>query len=137
MKMSFPGSSAGKESACNAEDPCSIPELGRSPGERIGYPIQYSWASLVALLVKNPPQCWRPGFNPWVGKIPWRRERLLTSVSWPGEFHGLYSLWGCKESDMTEQLSLNNENKKATIDIPEHVFCRTHTSLEVKFLGHR
>ena len=53
MKMSFPGSSAGKESACNAEDPCSIPELGRSPGERIGYLIQYSWASLVALLVKN------------------------------------------------------------------------------------
>ena len=53
--MSFPGSSAGKESACNAEDPCSIPELGRSPGERIGYPIQYSWASLVALLVKNLP----------------------------------------------------------------------------------
>ena len=51
--MSFPGSSAGKESACNAEDPCSIPELGRSPGERIGYLIQYFWASLVALLVKT------------------------------------------------------------------------------------
>ena len=50
----FPGSSAGKESACNAGDPSSIPELGKSPGEGIGYPLQYSWASLVAHMVKNP-----------------------------------------------------------------------------------
>ena len=51
-------------------------------------------------------QCGRPGFNPWVGKIPWRRERLPTPVFWPGEFHGLYSPWDSKESDMTEWLSL-------------------------------
>ena len=51
----FPGSSAGKESACNAGDPGSIPELGRSPGEGIGQPLQYSWASLVAKMVKNLP----------------------------------------------------------------------------------
>ena len=51
-------------------------------------------------------QCGRPGFNPWVGKIPWRRERLPTPVFWPGEFHGLYSSQGHKESDMTERLSL-------------------------------
>ena len=51
----FPGSSAGKESACNAGDPGSIPGLGRSAGEGIGYPLQYSWASLVAQMVKNPP----------------------------------------------------------------------------------
>ena len=44
----------------------------------------------------------RPGFNPWVGKIPQRRERLPTPVFWPGKFHGLYSPWGHKESDMTE-----------------------------------
>jgi len=44
----------------------------------------------------------RPGFNPWVGKIPWRRERLPTPVFWPGELHGLYSSWGCKESDTIE-----------------------------------
>ena len=44
----FSGSSAGKESACNAGDPGSIPGLGRSAGEGIGYPLQYSWASLVA-----------------------------------------------------------------------------------------
>ena len=48
----------------------------------------------------------RPGFNSWVGKITWRRKRLLTPVFWPGEFHRLYSPWGRKESDKTEQLSL-------------------------------
>ena len=53
-------------------------------------------------------QCRRPRFDPWVGKIPWRRERLPSPVFWPGEFHGLYSSWGRKESDMTEQLSLTH-----------------------------
>ena len=51
----FPGSSVGKESACNAGDPSSIPGSGRSSGKGIGYPLQYSWASLVAQLIKNPP----------------------------------------------------------------------------------
>ena len=46
----FPDSSVGKESACNAGDPGSIPWSGRSTGEGIGYPLQYSWASLVAQL---------------------------------------------------------------------------------------
>ena len=53
--MGFPQSSVGKESACNAGDSGSIRGLGRSPGEGIGKPLQYSWASLVAQLVKNPP----------------------------------------------------------------------------------
>ena len=52
-------------------------------------------------------QCRRLGFNPWVGKMPWRRERLPTPVFWPGEFHGLYSPRGHKESDNTERLSLS------------------------------
>ena len=47
----------------------------------------------------------RPGFNPWVGKIPWRKERLPTPVFWPGEFHRLYSPWGRKESERTERLT--------------------------------
>ena len=51
--MGFPHSTVGKESACEAGDPGSIPGSGRSPGEGIGYPLQYSWASLVAQLVKN------------------------------------------------------------------------------------
>ena len=64
--------SVGIESACSAGDPGSIPGLGRSPREGNGNPLQYSWASLVAQLVKNLP----------------------TLVFWPGEFHGLYSPWG-------------------------------------------
>ena len=66
-----------------------------------------SWASLIAQLVKICLQFRRPQFDSWVGKFPWRRERLPTPVFWPGEFHGLYSLWGCKESDMAEWFSLS------------------------------
>ena len=51
--VGFPSSSADKESTCNAGDPSLIPGLGRSTGEGIGYPIQYSWASLVAQMAKN------------------------------------------------------------------------------------
>ena len=54
----FPGSSAGKESACNAGDSGLISGLGRSPGEWISYTLQYSWTSLVAQLVKNLPAMW-------------------------------------------------------------------------------
>ena len=50
----FPDSSVGKESACKAGDPPSIPGSGRSPGEGIDYSLQYSWAFLVAQLVNNP-----------------------------------------------------------------------------------
>ena len=53
--MGFPHSSVGKRSACNAGDPSSFPGSGRSPGEGIGYTLLYSWVSLVAQLVKNPP----------------------------------------------------------------------------------
>ena len=67
--MDFPDSSVGKESACNARDPSLSPGLGTSAVKGIGYPLQYSWASLVAQLL----QCRRPGFDPWVGKILWRR----------------------------------------------------------------
>ena len=108
----FPDSSVGKEFACNARDPSLIPGSGRSAREGIGYPLQYSWASLVAQLVKNPPAMQETWVQSWVGKIPWRRERLPTPVFWPGEFHGLYSPWGRKESDTTEQLSLHFKNKQ-------------------------
>ena len=59
-------------------------------------------ASLVAQRVRIHLQCGRPGFDPWVGKIPWRREQLPTPVFCPGEF---------KEPDMTEPLSLSSEPK--------------------------
>ena len=95
-------SSVGKESTYNAGDPDSISGLGRSPGEEIGYPLQGSWTSLVAQLVKNLPAMWET----WVGKILWRK-RLPTPIFWPGEFHALYSPWAQKESDRTERLSLS------------------------------
>jgi len=63
----FPGSPAGKESACNAGDPGLIPGSGRSPGEVIGYPLQYFGASLVAQMVKNPPSVWET----WVQSLSW------------------------------------------------------------------
>ena len=69
-QVGFPGSSAGKEPACNAGNPGLIPRSGIFPGEGTGYPLQYSKACLVAQTVKNPLQGGRPGFDPWVGKIP-------------------------------------------------------------------
>ena len=59
--------SAGKESTCNAGDSGLISGLGRSAGEGIGYPIQYSWVSHVAQLVKNPPAMQ----GTWVGSLSW------------------------------------------------------------------
>ena len=90
-KQGFPNSSFGKESACNAGDPRLIPGSGRSTGEGIGYPLQYSWASLVAQLVKKLPamqETWFPSLG-WedplekemathssihTWKIPWTEE---------------------------------------------------------------
>ena len=66
-KEEFPHSSVGKESACNAGDLSLITGSGRSPGEGIGYPLQYSWASLVAQLVKNPPAM----RETWVPSLGW------------------------------------------------------------------
>ena len=63
----FPDSSVGKESACGEGDYGSIPGLGRSAGEGIGDPSQYSWASLVVLLVKNPPAMWET----WAPPLGW------------------------------------------------------------------
>ena len=67
MYGGFPNSSVGEESTCNAGDLSSIPRLGRSAGEAIGYSFQYSWASLMAQLVKNPPAMWET----WVGSLDW------------------------------------------------------------------
>ena len=70
LKLLSPGSSIGKESACNAGDPIWIPGLGRSTGEGIGYPLQGSWASLVAQLVKNPPAMWET----WLQSLGWEES---------------------------------------------------------------
>ena len=65
--MDFPSGSVGRESASNVGDPASIPESGRSAEERIGYPLQDSWASLAAQLVKNPSAVWET----WARPLAW------------------------------------------------------------------
>ena len=81
----FPGSSAGKESTCSPGDPSSIPGLGSSPGEGIGYPHQFSWAPLVAQMVKNLPAM--P--ETWVRSLGWEdpleEGKATNPVFLPGE----------------------------------------------------
>ena len=63
----FPDNSTGKELAGYAGDSSSVPVSGRSTGKGICYPLQYSWASLVAQLVKNQPAMWET----WVRSLDW------------------------------------------------------------------
>ena len=96
-----------QESTCSAGDPSSIPGLGRAPGEGIGYPLQYSLASLVAQMVKNLPAMWKT----WVRFLGWEdplEEGMAIHSSilawtlpmdrgaWQGMVHG------CKELDRNE-----------------------------------
>ena len=96
----FLGTSAGKEPACNVGDPSWIPGSGRSPVERIGYPLQYSWTSLVAQIVKNPPamrETWvqslgwedplEKGMAPRSSILAWRIP--MVRVAWWAIVHGV------------------------------------------------
>ena len=79
-----------KGESYNAGDPGSVPGLGRSAGEGVGYPLQYSWASLVAQLVKSLPAM----RETWIRSLGWDNpleegKAIPTLVSWPGEFYGL------------------------------------------------
>ena len=97
VSLGFPGGSAGKESACNAGDPGSISGSERCPGEGIGYPLQYSWASLVAQMVKNLPAM----RETWVRSLDWEdplEEEIVThssilswKIPWTEEPAGLQS----------------------------------------------
>ena len=93
----FPHRSVGKESTCNEGDPGSIPGLGRSTGEGIGYPLQYSWASLVAQLVKNPPAMWET----WVQPLGWE-DLLEKGKATHSSILAWRIPWGHKELDTTE-----------------------------------
>ena len=111
-RKSFPDSSAGQESACNAGDPRSIPGSGRSAGEGSGCPLQYPWA-LLAQLGKNPPALWEN----WVGKISWRREWLPTPV-----FLGFVGSTGkesaCSAGDLGSVSGLEHLLEKGRLPIP-------------------
>ena len=86
----FPGSSAGKESTCNAGDSSSIPRSGRFPGEGIGYPLQYPWASLVVQLVKNLPAMWGD-----LSSIPGLERSPAGGNSYPLQYSGLENSMDC------------------------------------------
>ena len=98
--LGFPGISVGKESGCNVGDPGLIPGSGRSPGEGIGYPLQYSWASLVPQLVNNLPVMqktwiWSLGWEDPLEKgkathssvLPWRIPWTVQSMGSEGVRH--------------------------------------------------
>ena len=94
----FPGSSAGKESACNVGDPVSTPGSGRSAGEGIGYPLQYSWTSLVAQLVKNPLAVGDLDSIPGLGRSPgegngYPLQYSGLKKSMDGMVHGVAQSW--------------------------------------------
>ena len=86
----FPHSSVGKESACNAGDPSSIPGSGISVGERVGYALQYSWSSLVAQLVKNLPAMQET----WVPSLSWE-DLLEKGKGYPLQYSGLENSMNC------------------------------------------
>ena len=95
----------GKESACNTGNPSSIPGSGRSPGESIGYALQYSWASLVAQMVKNLPAMQET----WVQSLGWEdalEERMAirsSILAWSIPMDS--GACGHKEADVTGQMS--------------------------------
>ena len=130
--VGFPGGSDGKESTCNAGDLGLIPGLGKSAGEWIGYPLQCSWASPVAQLVKNLPAM----RETWVRSLGWEDplEKGKAPVFWPGESHGLYSPWGHKESDTTEPLSLSLLRACYIFSDSSYYKWRVGTSLGVQWL---
>ena len=105
----FPDSSIGQESACNAGDSGLIPGLGRSPGEEIGYPLQYSWASLVAQLVKTLPAMRETWIRSLCLEDPLEKGKVTHSsiLAWRIPWTDCLVHGGRIESDMTEQLSLH------------------------------
>ena len=114
----FPDSPVGKESTCSAGDSSSIPGSGRPPGEGIGYPLplQDSWAPLVAQL-ENPTAMQET----WVRSLgrgdPLEKGKATLSSIWSWRL--CTSQWGCKESDMTERLSLSLSPVKKTVGLSE------------------
>ena len=105
--VGYPHSSVGKEFACSAGDLSLIHGQGRSSGEGIGYPLQYSSAFLVAQLVKNLPAMQATWFPSLGWEDPLEKGKLPTPVFLPGEYHGQrslvgYSPQGYKQSDTTE-----------------------------------
>ena len=97
LPVGFLHSSVGKESTCNEGDRGSIPGSGRSPGEGIGYLLQYSWASLVAQLVKNVPAMWET----WVWSQGWE-DSPGEGKGYPLQYSGLENSMDCMVHGITK-----------------------------------
>ena len=129
--MGFPESSVGKESACNAGDPGSIPGSERSTGEGIGYPLQNSWAFLVAQLVNNLPSIRKTLVHSlaWEDSLEKGKATHCSVLAWRIPWT-VYSPWDRKESDTTERLSLHslcgsdkNASVKDKISLSSEFWC--------------
>ena len=115
--MGFPGSSAGKESTCNVGEPGSIPGLKRSSGEGIGYPLQYSWASLVAQIVKNLPAVQETWVQSLMGRSPggghgnplqyFCLENAMDRGAWEAAVYGVTKSWTRLNDSAHTHASLN------------------------------
>ena len=127
--LGFPGSSAGKESACNVEDLGLTPGSGNSPGDEqttnsttLGF-LGFPGGSDSKASACNTGD---PVFNPWAGKIPWRRKWQPTPVFLPGKSHGQrtlagYSLPGHTELNMTEAISHSTAQNYRTLPLAPHL----------------
>ena len=123
--MGFPDSSVDKESTCNERDPGSITGSGRSGGEGIGYPLQISWASLVAQLVKNPPAMQETWVQSLVWEDPLEKGKATHSsilawrIPWPVQSMESQKNQSHKATDTTERLSLSFHHFNT-------IFCQLH-----------
>ena len=134
--LGFPDSSADKESACNEGDSISISGSGRSPGEEIGYPLKYTWASLVVQLVKNLPAMWET----WVWSLVWEDPLkkgkathsgiLAWRIPWTVSSTGLQRI----RHDWGTFTSLHRNVKFASLKIPRayQIWCHCSEDTETK-----
>ena len=122
----FPGISVGKEFACTAEDPGSIPGLGKYAGEGISHTLQYSWASVVAQLVKNPSAMWET----WVRSLGWKDPLEKGKATHSSILAWRIHPWFHKKSKTTERLSFSLVHDGYLTFMANTAFCTLVSSSE-------
>ena len=113
--MGFPHSSVGKESTCNAEDPSSLPG---SAGEGIGYPLQYSWASLMVQLINNLPAMWEI----WVRSLGWEDPLEKRMATHPLQYSCLENSMDYTVHEVTKSQTWLSDFHFLIINDVEHLF---------------
>ena len=123
----FLGSSVGQESTCNAGAPSLIPGSGRSSGEGMGYPLEYSWASLGAQLVKNPPAMWET----WVWSLG-RKDPLEEGVATHSSILAWRIPW-TEESGRLQSMGSQRVRHNWATEHTAHIHCIINTVNPVPF----